>query len=224
MGPAVRSVPGFANILMSDPDGRKAWFDGLYVQVDRPYGGAGRVKYGFSVTYTLGHSEQTGGNLFSLDFPGSPDYPAIPPAADERHRLVMTGIAGLPYGVDGRARSSYLGSGTPYADVDISEQGGGVNQRRLQRNGGRPGAVHVRHSRCLGVPQPWICSWRRPSGWPDAGIGVGDLPGVQHFQLRRLSGYQGIIPDAAGDQPEFRPGSNLIDPGRRVQFGVRYGF
>ena len=73
-------VPGFANILISDPDGRKAWFDGLYVQVDRPYGG-GRVKHGYSVTYTLGQLRAD--RRRSLQ-PGLPDASrtirAIPPA------------------------------------------------------------------------------------------------------------------------------------------------
>ena len=97
-GSCCLTVPGFANIIVSDPEGRKAWFDGLYLQVDRPYSGSGNVKYGYSVTYTLGKAEQTGGDLFSLDFPRVSDYPRYPTGTDERNRLVMTGIFGQPYG------------------------------------------------------------------------------------------------------------------------------
>ncbi|HEU4927228.1 MAG TPA: hypothetical protein VFT24_09280 [Vicinamibacterales bacterium] len=57
-GTCCQSIPGFSNILVSDPDGRKAWFDGLYLQIDRPYSGSGKFKDGYGVTYTLGDAEQ----------------------------------------------------------------------------------------------------------------------------------------------------------------------
>ena len=79
MAAAASRCPEFSNILISDPDGRKAWFDGLYVQLDRPYG-VGGTKYGYGVTYTLGKAEQTGGDLFSLDFPRWPTIRVIRPA------------------------------------------------------------------------------------------------------------------------------------------------
>ena len=160
------------------------------------------MKYGYSVTYTLGRSEQNGGDLFSLDFPRVSDYPRYPTGTDERHRLVMTGIFGLPWGFIASTFIT-LGSGTPYT-IDDQSQGGGVNQRVLQRNGGRPEQF------TFIFPDAW--AYRSVDLQLEKGFhfgrpqrGVLDLPGLQHLQLRQFLRLPGIHPDAAGDQPELRP-------------------
>jgi hypothetical protein len=220
-GTCCLTVPGFANILMSDPDGRKAWYDGLYVQVDRPYGGGGRVKHGFSVTYTLGKSEQIGGDLFSLDFPRVSDYPRYPTGSDERHRVVMTGIVGLPFGVIGSTFIT-LGSGTPYT-IDDQSQGGGVNQRRLQRNGGRPEQF------AFIIPDAWAyraldLQLEKAFRFRNAQQVSVIFQGFNIFSFDNFSGYQGFIPTLPATNANFGRPSSLIDTGRRLQFGVRYGF
>ena len=49
------------------------------VKADLPYGSGGRGgESGFGVAYTLSTAEQTGGDLFSLDFPTAADYPRVP--------------------------------------------------------------------------------------------------------------------------------------------------
>jgi hypothetical protein len=218
-GTCCLAVPGFANILMSDPEGRKAWFDGLYVQVDRPYVG-GRVKYGYSVTYTLGQAEQNGGDLFSLDFPRVSDYPRYPTGSDERHRLVMTGIVGLPFGFIGSTFIT-LGSGTPYT-IDDQSQGGGVNQRQLLRNGGRPEQF------TFIFPDAW--AYRTVDLQLEKSFGVRThqvsliFQGFNIFSFDNFSGYQGFKPTLPATNPNFGRPSSLIDPGRRLQFGARYGF
>jgi hypothetical protein len=212
-------VPGYSNILISDPEGRKAWFDGLYIQVDKPYSGAG-FKYGYSLTYTLGKAEQTGGDLFSLDFPRVSDYPRYPTGSDERHRLVMTGIFGLPYGFIASTFIT-LGSGTPYT-IDDQSQGGGVNQRRLQRNGGRPEQF------TFIFPDAW--AYRSVDLQLEKGFHFGSqvvsviFQGFNIFSFDNFSGYQGFIPTLPATNPNFGRPSSLIDPGRRLQFGLRYGF
>jgi len=220
-GSCCQSIPGFSNILISDPDGRKAWFDGLYLQIDRPYSGSGRFKYGYGVTYTLGDAEQTGGDLFSLDFPRVADYPRYPTNTDERHRLVMTGIFGLPYGVIGSTFIT-LGSGTPYT-IDDQSQGGGVNQRRLLRNGGRPEQF------AFIFPDAWAyrsVDLQVEKGFHFAGAHVVSVifQGFNIFSFDNFSGYQGFIPTLPATNPNFGRPSSLIDPGARLQFGVRYGF
>jgi Carboxypeptidase regulatory-like domain/TonB dependent receptor len=219
-GTCCLTVPGYSNILMSDPDGRKAWFDGLYVQVDKPYGGGGRVKYGYSLTYTLGRSEQNGGDLFSLDFPRVSDYPRYPTGSDERHRLVMTGIFGLPYGFIASTFIT-LGSGTPYT-IDDQSLGGGVNERVLQRNGGRPEQF------TFIFPDAW--AYRSVDLHLEKGFHFGSqvvsviFQGFNIFSFDNFSGYQGFIPTLPATNPNYGRPSNLIDPGRRLQFGLRYGF
>jgi hypothetical protein len=220
-GTCCLSVPGFANILMSDPDGRKAWYDGLYVQVDRPYGGGGRVKYGYSVTYTLGKAEQIGGDLFSLDFPRVSDYPRYPTGSDERHRVVMTAIVGLPFGVIGSTFIT-LGSGTPYT-IDDQSQGGGVNQRRLLRNGGRPEQF------AFIIPDAWAyraldLQLEKAFRFRNAHQVSVIFQGFNIFSFDNFSGYQGFIPTLPATNPNFGRPSSLIDTGQRLQFGLRYGF
>jgi hypothetical protein len=219
-GTCCLTVPGYSNILVSDPDGRKSWFDGLYVQVDRPYSGD-RLKYGYSVTYTLGQSEQTGGDLFSLDMPRASDYPRYPTGADERHRLVMTGIFGLPYGFIASTFIT-LGSGTPYT-IDDQSQGGGVNERRLMRNGGRPEQF------TFIFPSAWAyrsVDLQLEKGFHFKGSQVVSVifQGFNIFSFDNFSGYQGSIPTLPAVNLNYGRPSSLIDPGRRLQFGLRYGF
>jgi hypothetical protein len=213
-------VPGFANILVSDPEGRKAWFDGLYVQADRPYG-VGGSRYGFSVTYTLGRSEQIGGDLFSLDAPTAADYPRYPTGTDERHRLVMTGIVGLPYEV---LLSTFitLGSGTPYT-IDDQSRGNTIDLRRLQRNAGRPEQFDFI------IPNAW--AYRSMDIQAEKAFRFGGTQSVSAifqafnvFSFDNFSGYQGFIPTAPAVNINFGRPNNRIDPGRRLQFGLRYGF
>jgi hypothetical protein len=213
-------VPGFSNILVSDPDGREAWYDGLYVQVDRPYG-VGGARYGYGVTYTLGKAEQTGGDLFSLDFRTAADYPRYPTGNDERHRLVMTGIVGLPFGFIASTFIT-LGSGTPYT-IDDQSRGGGVNERRLQRNAGRPERFSFI------IPNAW--AYRSMDLQVEKAFRIRGLQqisvifqGFNIFSFDNFSGYQGFMPTLPATNPNFGRPSSLIDTGRRLQFGVRYGF
>jgi Carboxypeptidase regulatory-like domain/TonB dependent receptor len=213
-------VPGFSNILMSDPEGRKAWYDGLYVQIDRPYGVAG-TKYGYSFTYTLGKAEQTGGDLFSLDFPRVADYPRYQTGNDERHRLVMTGIVGLPFGFIASTFVT-LGSGTPYT-IDDQSLGGGVNERRLLRNEGRPERF------TFIIPNAWayrsmdLQLEKTFRFRPTQQVSV-IFQGFNIFSFDNFSGYQGFKPTLPATNANFGRPSNLIDTGRRLQFGLRYGF
>ncbi len=213
-------VPGFSNILISDAEGRKAWYDGLYVQVDRPYG-VGGTKYGFSVTYTLGTAEQTGGDLFSLDFPTVADYPRYPTGGDERHRLVLTGIVRLPY--DFLASTFItLGSGTPYT-IDDQSRGGGVNERQFLRNEGRPEQF------TFIIPDAWAyrsvdLQVEKTFRFLSTNQISVMFQGFNIFSYDNFSGYQGFIPTLPATNPNFGRPSSLIDPGRRLQFGLRYGF
>lgn len=219
-GTCCAPVPGFSNILISDPEGRKAWFDGLYVQADRPYG-IGGSKYGASVTYTLGRAEQTGGDLFSLDFPAVADYPRFPTGADERHRLVMTGIVGLPLDF---IMSTFitLGSGTPYTINDQS-QGSGPNERVLRRNEGRPEQFGFI------IPDAW--AFRSVDLQVEKSFQIRSphrvsliFQGFNIFSYDNFTGYEGFIPTLPATNINFGRPSRLIDPGRRLQLGLRYDF
>jgi outer membrane receptor protein involved in Fe transport len=110
-------VPGFGNVLISDND-KRYWFDGIYVTVDRPY--TGSTGWGGRVAYTFGSARQNGNDLFSLDYPSASAYPEHSVPGSERHRLVATAIAGLPFGIRFSTIVS-LGSGGATNISDFSE-------------------------------------------------------------------------------------------------------
>ncbi len=222
-GSCCLAVPGFSNLFVSDLEGRKAWYDGMYLQVDRPYG-VGGTKYGFSLTYTLGKAEQTGGDDFSLDLPTVASYPRYPTANDERHRLIMTGIVGLPYDF---VLSTFitLGSGTPFTINDQS-LGSGENQRRLLRNGGRPGDEFTGS---FIFPDAW--AYRTVDLHVERAFRFRNtqsvslmFQGFNIFSFDNFTGYDGFIPTLPATNANFGRPNSLIDPGSRLQFGLRYGF
>jgi Carboxypeptidase regulatory-like domain/TonB dependent receptor len=212
-------IPGFANLFVST-DAKRSWFDGLYVQAEKPYG-AGGGRWGFSVTYTLGRAEQNGGDTFSLDFPTVEEYGRYPTTTDERHRVVATGIVGLPYDFIASAFLT-LGSGTPY-DLNDESQGGGPNERVFLRNGGRP-------------EQFWFIF---PDAWAYRSLDLRlekmfrfattqlvsvAIEAFNVFSYDNFADYDGFQPTLPATNPNFGRPRKLVDPGRRLQFGVRYGF
>jgi hypothetical protein len=219
-GSCCLTVPGFSNIIISDLDGRRSWYNGLYIQADRPYG-IGDTRYGFSVTYTLGHAEETGGDLFSLDFPTAADYPRHPTANDERHRLVMTGIVGLPFDFIASTFIT-LGSGLPFTITDES-RGVGANERRVLRNEGRPEQFGFI------IPNAW--AYRSLDLQVEKAFRFGGtqsvsvvFQGFNIFSFDNFTGFQGSIPQLPAVNINFGRGDRVIDTGRRLQFGLRYGF
>ena len=213
-------VPGFNDVLISDPEGAKAWYDALYVQAERPYG-VGGAKWGLAFAYTLGEATETG--TFALDFPFSRvrDLPQAPTGSDERHRVVLTGIVGLPFDVIASTFIT-LGSGTPYTIFDDS-LGSAPGQRRIQRNAGRPDQF------AFIFPDAWafrtvdlqVEKSFRFNGTNQVSV---IFQGFNIFSYDNFSGYQGTIATLPGVNLNFGRPSSLIDPGRRLQFGLRYGF
>jgi outer membrane receptor protein involved in Fe transport len=213
-------VPGYSNIIIADPEGRRSWFDALYVQAEKPYG-AGGSKWGFSFTYTLGQAEQTGGDQFSLDFPTAADYPRYPTNTDERHRVVSTGIVGLPWDFIFSGIVT-LGSGTPYTITDES-RGTTADLRVVRRNEGRPLQFDFI------IPDAWAyrsVDLRLEKLFKFAGthqVSVA-FEGFNVFSYDNFSGYAGNIPTLPAVNPNYGLPGSVLDVGRRLQLGVRYGF
>ena len=216
-------VPGYSGLIIADPEGREAWFDGLYVQAQRPYG-AGGSRWGFSFTYTLGRSEETGNDRFSLDYRTAADYPRHPTGNDERHRIVTTGIFGLPFDFVGSVFVT-LGSGTPYTINDQS-QGVTADLSHIRWNAGRP-ADEFKGS--FIIPNAW--AYRSVDLQLEKAFRFGErravsliFQGFNIFSFDNFGGFQGNIPRLPATNPNFGRPSNLLDPGSRLQFGLRYGF
>ncbi|HVT03189.1 MAG TPA: TonB-dependent receptor [Thermoanaerobaculia bacterium] len=112
-------VPGFGNVIISDPKGKQYWYNGIYLSVDRPFRG-GQLPWGAHFAWTHGKAEQNGNDLFSLDYPSAATYPRHIVPGTERDRIVATGTVGLPYGTRLSTILSF-GSGGATNVLDFSQ-------------------------------------------------------------------------------------------------------
>jgi hypothetical protein len=118
-------INGYGNAIAAF-NYRKTKYKGVFLQVDKPYT---RVSgYGFGLAYTLAYSKGFG---YEFDFDIiNPDFLKYRSnAGNERHRLVLNGIADLPLGLKASGILT-LASGVPAAILDGETDGFGVNLRR----------------------------------------------------------------------------------------------
>ncbi|MFL6197229.1 MAG: carboxypeptidase regulatory-like domain-containing protein [Thermoanaerobaculia bacterium] len=109
-------VPGFGNVLISDPEGKRYWYDGIYLTLDRPFSG----RWGARLAWTHGKAEQNGNDLFSLDYPSAAQYPRHEVPDSERDRIVAVGILGLPWDLTFSGNLSF-GTGGATNVLDFSQ-------------------------------------------------------------------------------------------------------
>jgi hypothetical protein len=204
------SVANYSNILISEAS-KRFWYDALYVTVDKPYTVAS--KWGFGIAYTYGKSDQTGNDLFSLDFPHA-NAPRHPTPNDERHRIVLSGILGLPWDV--RASSLItLGSGLPYTIADAS-LGFGPNEFHLRLNEGRQTGTFPYQSWDLRLQKDFPIGARARIGLVAEGFNL-----TNHNNYGCFEGFISKLPEV---NPNFGKPNCLVTDGRRAQFGVNVGF
>ena len=211
----------FGNILLST-DEKQTWYNGLYLTLEKAYTDASL--WGMTFAYTYSEAEESGGDLFSLDYPLISDYPRHPTNSDERHRLVMTGIVGLPWDVK-LATTLTLGSGTGYTIIDQSA-GTGPGEIQYRYYTGRP----EKHSFIF----PDAFAYRSLDfrleksfsfGETQALSVVGEVFNVFDYENFDPQSYNGNIPGPG--QPVntgFGQPAELIEPGRRFQLGMTYSF
>ncbi len=128
--------PGFGNVLVSSDD-RESRYTSLQLQFEKPlnyefsdYG----ISWGATAAYTLAWAKDRG-DFFNFDFPTVVDSPLAPTGNDERQRLVLSGIVGLP--LDFRLSTLItLGTGLPFNVTDES-LGSAPDLKEFKRNGGR---------------------------------------------------------------------------------------
>jgi hypothetical protein len=128
--------PGFGNVLVSS-DERESRYTSVQLQFEKPlnyeFSDHG-ISWGATAAYTLAWAKDRG-DFFNFDFPTVVDSPLESTANDERHRLVLSGIVGLP--LDFRLSTLVtLGTGLPFNVTDES-LGSAPDQKVFRRNGGR---------------------------------------------------------------------------------------
>ena len=109
-------VPGFGNVIISDPNGKRYWYDGIYLTLDRPF----TDRWGAHLAWTHGKAEQNGNDLFSLDYPSAAAYPRHEVPGTERDRIVANAIFGLPWDLTFSTNIS-LGTGGATNVLDFSQ-------------------------------------------------------------------------------------------------------
>ena len=109
-------VPGYGNVIVSDPEGKRYWYDGIFFTLDRPFTG----NWSFHLAYTHARAKQTGNDLFSLDYPSAAAYGKHDVPGSEKDRIVMNGIFGLPWDIRFSTTIS-LGSGAAFNVLDFSQ-------------------------------------------------------------------------------------------------------
>lgn len=101
---------------------RETRYKGIYLQVDKPY--TRSSGYGFGLAYTMAFSKGIA-YPFNYDIPNFDYLDFEPNAGNERHRLVLNGIADIPWGFKLSGLYTYA-SGVPALLTDVSA-GGGIN-------------------------------------------------------------------------------------------------
>ena len=212
-------VPGrFGNVLISDDDHRMYRYTGVQLAVEKPFSrqlSGPRFRWGMTVAYTLAWARQRG-ERFNLFEPTIADIALYPTANDERHRLVVSGIAGLPWDFK-LSTLLKLGSGLPYEFRDQTTGIGPANGEILLRNGRRaPGFIQFKQLD-LRLEKEFQFAQRHRGG-----IFI-DVFNV--FNWRNFGGYNGtILPATRPPNPNFDKPSILIGPTRTFQGGVSYKF
>jgi outer membrane receptor protein involved in Fe transport len=109
-------VPGFGNVIISDPEGKRYWYDGEFLTIERPF----TDNWGVRLVYTHAKAQQTGNDLFSLDYPSAAAYGRHDVPGSEKDRIVAVGTFGLPWDLR-FATTLTLGSGAAFNVLDFSQ-------------------------------------------------------------------------------------------------------
>lgn len=115
------NVPGFGQIVALSQD-RASKYDGIFLTIDKPY--TRSSPWGLNVAYTMAFSKERGYS-FNFDFPDIRNQPFRPNAGNERHRVVFSGLADLPWDMQISTLMTFS-SGQPFFVTDAS-QGFGQN-------------------------------------------------------------------------------------------------
>ena len=215
-GSCCRSLaPDFGNVLLSAAS-KRAWYDALFLQVDKAYTAAS--KWGATLAYTYGHATANGGDFFSLDYLTPGDYPRHRAPQDERHRIVFSGIVGLPWDVR-LSTLLTLGTGVGFSIFDASN-GFGPNQFKVKLYEGTPPNAGT-------FPyQTWDLSLQKDFYVTQAahvGVNAGLFNVTNH---NNYGCYDGFIAPKTDPKPNpnFGTPGCLVTQPRRLQLGLNVGF
>jgi len=205
-------VPGFGNVIISDPEGKRYWYDGMFLTFDRPYANG----WGAHIAWTHADAKQTGNDLFSLDFPSASTYPKHAVPGSERDRIVATGIWALPW--DSRFSTILsFGSGGAANLLDFSK--GFSLQNRIDS---RAYAGTLYPKKTWGFADRSV-DFRLQKDFPIAGLSIGLTAEVFNaFNWANYGCLTNFLPPEGN--PSLGQPNCVVNLGRREQVGVKINF
>jgi outer membrane receptor protein involved in Fe transport len=207
-------VPGFGNVIISDPEGKKYWYNGIYLTADRPYNS--QSNWGARFSYTHSDAKQTGNDLFSLDFPSAAAYPKHTVPGTEPNHFVGVGIVGLPW--DMRFSTTVtLGSGGAANLLDFHL--GFSLQNRIDSNA-YAGTLYPEKTNGFGYQS---LDFRLEKAFPIGPLSLGVIGEV--FNATNANNY-GCLNNFLGPEgnPSLGSPGCVVSLGRREQLGLRLTF
>jgi outer membrane receptor protein involved in Fe transport len=208
-------VPGFGNVIISDPKGKKYWYDAEFLTLDRPYNSQSR--WGARLAWTHGKATQDGNDLFSLDYPTADTYPRHEVPGSERDRINMTGIFGLPWDVR-FSTSINLGTGAAFNVLDFTQGFSLADRLKTQ-----PFKESIRPPKSGGFADRTV-DFRLEKSLPTFGPATVSLVG-EVFNAFNWASY-GCLENfvGPGGNPNLGNPNCVIRLGRREQVGVKVNF
>jgi hypothetical protein len=206
-------VPGFGNVIISDPEGKDYWYQGIFLTLDRPY----TDNWGAHLAWTHAKAQQTGNDLFSLDYPSAAAYGRHDVPGSEKDRIVANGIFGIPWDIR-FSTTITLGTGAAFNVLDFS-QGFDLPAREQTRP----------FDRTIYPPKTWGFADRSVDFHleKDFKVGGGFSVGVvgEIFNAFNWASY-GCLDNfiGPGGNTNFGNPSCTINLGRREQVGLKINF
>jgi hypothetical protein len=206
-------VPGFGNVIISDPNGKDYWYQGLFLTLDRPF----RDGWSTRFVWTHAKAQQNGNDLFSLDYPSASAYPRRDVPGTERDHIVAVGTFSIPWDLR-FATSINLGSGAATDVLDFS-QGFDLPAREQTHPFGRS----------IYPPKTWGFADRSVDFRLEKDVRFGSNLSVglvgEVFNAFNWASY-GCLDNfiAPGGNPTFGNPTCVTNLGRREQLGLKINF
>jgi outer membrane receptor protein involved in Fe transport len=200
-------VPGFGDVIAMS-QARASKYDGMYLTIDKPF--TKSSPWSINIAYTLSFSKERGYS-FNFDHPDIAAQPYLPNAGDERHRVVISGLAQLPWDFQ-ISTLMVFGSGQPYQVTDQT-LGSGAFQT----------LSNIGHTKDFRQVDLRLTKDIRLFGHDRADFQlIAEVFNV--FNRANFSGYDGFIPTLPATNPNFGTPNDLAGPPRTFQFGARFSF
>lgn len=211
--------PNYATLFIAD-DRVKTFYDAMELQIQRPL--RADTRWGGGLAYTLAISKEQGQSTdifwgFDDRYPTVADRPILRAPGDQRHTVVLNGIARAPYGI---LVSTIMNFGSGIAQNATNATAGfGVDQQftYVYSPPTRPflGLGHVFTTQNVDLRLE-----------KDITLGTGQTIGLladvfNAFNTANFSCFNNFIGPGGPDQNYGKP--NCAGLGRRLQIGLRYG-